>query len=196
MFFRSREWKYLRYDIMQRWERLLIRQWINQNPKIVTGITAVLLLLFLVIVVCQFLPGKPVQYEGPKKAWFYDLNTGELFTAKSKLLPPTKAPSGPLPDGTPAGVRAYVFYSNAPNDTDTEPFVGFLETLSPQAKQSKASLNSKTHSAKQWAKGRSFRRPDEDKWFPADSDQGRSIFNEFFVPGNNREPPLRCYPPQ
>ncbi len=196
MFFRFREWKYLRYDIMQRWQHLAIRRWINQNPKIITGITAAFFLLFLVIAVCQFIPGKPVKYKGPKKAWFYDLNTGELFTAKSKLLPPTEAPSGPLPDGTPAGVRAYVFYSNALNDTDTEPFVGFLETLSPQAKQSKASSNSKTHSAEQWAEGRSFRRPDEDKWFPADSEQGRSIFSEFFLPDDNQEPPPRCYPPQ
>ena len=143
--------------------------------------------------ICQLIPDKPLKYKEPKKAWFYDLNTGKLFTAKSKLLPPIKAPSGPLSDGKSAGVKAYVFYDNDPNGP--EPFVGFLETLSPEAKEDwAASLKSKTHSAKLWAKGRFFRRPDAQQWIPADSPEGIAIFEEFFVPNNNKEPPRICLP--
>jgi hypothetical protein len=41
--------------------------------------------------------------------WFYDLNTQQLFAGPRGAVPPIDAPSGPLPDGTPAGVRAKVF---------------------------------------------------------------------------------------
>ena len=41
--------------------------------------------------------------------WYYDLNTGQLFAGPRRSVPPIDAPSGPLPDGTPAGVRAHVF---------------------------------------------------------------------------------------
>jgi len=47
----------------------------------------------------------------PGKTWFYDLNTQELFAAPGDLVPPIEAPSGPLPDGTPAGVQAMVLAS-------------------------------------------------------------------------------------
>lgn len=41
--------------------------------------------------------------------WFYDLNTSQLFPGPRGAIPPIDAPSGPLPDGSPAGVRARVF---------------------------------------------------------------------------------------
>lgn len=43
-----------------------------------------------------------------KTDWYYDLQAGKLFVAWLES-PPIEAPSGKLPDGKPAGVRAYVF---------------------------------------------------------------------------------------
>ena len=195
MFFRFREWKYLRYDIMQRFQHMALRRWINHNPMLISTTTIASFLLFIIILACQLIPNKHAEPKPAKKAWFYDLNTGELFTAKSKLLPPIKAPSGPLPDGSPAGVRAYVFCYDDPNGNAPEPFIGFLETLTPEAKQNAAASKSKPHNANQWATGRSFRRPEEDNFTPADSDHGQEIFNEFFLPDGNKEP-THPYPPQ
>ncbi len=45
----------------------------------------------------------------PARDWYYDLNTKQLFAAAAGQLPPIAAPSGPLPDGSPAGVKAMVF---------------------------------------------------------------------------------------
>lgn len=45
---------------------------------------------------------------GPGRLWHLDLNSGELFPATMASAAPIAAPSGPLPDGSPAGVLAMV----------------------------------------------------------------------------------------
>lgn len=183
--------KYFWYRVKEKWQRLAIRDWINGNPKAIMGITAFSILLFFILIVNQLVSQKSVAVKVPANEWFYDLNTSELFAAKTKSLPPIEAPSGPLPDGQPAGVRAYVFSY----DNESEEFIGFLETLTPEAKEQKAaSANSAVGGVKEWYRGRLFRRPDEDEWFPADSEEGRAIFQEFFSPDNDKEPPRYCLP--
>lgn len=68
--------------------------------------------------------------DGPKKLWFYDLNTGELFAGNVAELPPIAAPSGDFMGG-PAGVLASVIKIEG----SSEKKVAFLQTYSPQAKQ-------------------------------------------------------------
>lgn len=53
--------------------------------------------------------------------WFFDLNTGELFIARSDQLPPIDVLTGPEP-----GVRARVFSCGTCDDPNTH-FIGWLE---------------------------------------------------------------------
>ena len=128
MDFKIPDW--LSYEIQRRWERLAVRGWVNKNPRIIIGVMCVSVFVLLLIVIDLSSGGEDVKVEDYKKGWFYDLNAGELFTAKSDLVPPIEAPSGPLPNGEPAGVRAYVFsFAYEPNESNR--FVGFLETTDP-----------------------------------------------------------------
>jgi hypothetical protein len=91
-------------------------------------------LILLTTVIGLLSSGEAPKVKEYKKGWFYDLNTGKLFVAKSKLIPPIEAPSGPLENGKPAGVKAYVFsYKYEPNES--ERFIGFLETFTPESNQ-------------------------------------------------------------
>ncbi|MHC5146290.1 MAG: hypothetical protein ACYSOK_04230 [Planctomycetota bacterium] len=174
-----RELKHFYYEMEDRWQRLGVKEWIEWHPRAVIGITIACFLVFVMIAIAQLTPDTPNPPEESKQTWFYDLNTKKLFIAKSSKLPPIKTASGELPDGTPAGVRAYVFM---PTDQQqpTEPFIGFLETLSPEGRKIQKSYDPKNHNAKQWAKGRLFRRPDDQQWFPADSPEGMEIYTNCF----------------
>lgn len=187
--FRLPDW--LRYEIQQRWEQLAgaVREKVNQNPKIVIAITAVSVSILLLIVIGQFTSGGTVKkIEDYKKAWFYDLNTGELFIARSDVIPPIEAPSGPLPNGQPAGVKAYVFtYTYEPNESEV--FIGFLETTNPNAEQDASD------SAQQWGQGKLVRRIDDEQWMPGNSREGRTILEEIFLPNKSGETPS-YYPPE
>ena len=73
----------------------------------------------------------------PKRSgqiWYYDLNNGRLFTGKATDIAPIDAPSGPLPGGAPAGVKAYVF-SYGDCDDESQRFVAWLERASRNAKR-------------------------------------------------------------
>ncbi|GAH59861.1 unnamed protein product, partial [marine sediment metagenome] len=141
MFLKFPDFQYFRYELKERLERLAIRKWINQNPKIIIGITVVSVFVLLTIVIGLLSGGKAPKIKDYKKAWFYDLNTGKLFIAKSDQIPPIDAPSGPLRiespsgplrNGGPAGAKAYVFsYADEPNESNR--FIGFLETTVPRA---------------------------------------------------------------
>lgn len=86
-----------------------IREFMNNNSALVTILAVVVLVVSLGVII--------MNTRGPGVArtidlYFYDLNTGKLFTAKSDQIPPIEAPSGPLqgqPGNLPAGVRAHVY---------------------------------------------------------------------------------------
>lgn len=62
------------------------------------------------------------------QAWFYDVGSGEVFVADAAAAPPVTAPSrAVLSDGSPGGVRAYLFACGA--CTRQSRFVGYLERL-------------------------------------------------------------------
>ena len=195
MAFRIPDW--LGYEIRERWERVseklsVARRWINrQDPRIIMGITA-FSVLFLIIVVISMLSGPEVtQIPEYRKAWFYDLNTGKLFTARSDLIPPIEAPSGPLADGKPAGVKAHVFtYAYEPNES--ERFIGFLETSDPNVI---GFGKPKTDSAQNWGHGKLIRRVEDEKWVSGSSEKARAILNEVFGSNEYSQRP-RYYPPK
>jgi len=201
MFFTLPDW--LRYEIQERWERLAVRKWINKNPRIVISITIAFVLILLVVIGLLMPDRTATTVEGYKKGWFYDLNTGKLFVAESDAVPPVDAPSGALPSGRPAGVRAYVFsYAYEPNEANC--FIGFLEIPNelshplrdPGAKKEGPEfVGLEAGGAKQWGQGRLIRRVADERWVPAESDEGRAILRELFLPNENGEV-AHYFPPE
>jgi len=188
------EWKYLKYEIQERWARLAVREWINANPRIIVGTSIISVLIPVVIVIWQLTPEKMVTIEDYKKAWFYDLNTGKLFVDRSDKIAPIEAPSGPLPNGEPGGVKAYVFtYAYEPNEA--ERFIGFLETIDPNAeKDSSSSGKSRTAGGAQWGRGKLIRRVEDEQWLAGDSSEGRAILEEVLIANENGETAHYCRP--
>lgn len=185
---------WMRYEIQQRWERLAIniRGWLNKNPRIIIGITIASVSVLLIVIVVLLIPEETVKVEEYKKDWFYDVNTGKLFVAKKGLVPPVDSPWGPLANGEPAGVRAYVFsYSDEPNETNR--FIGFLEIPDPNF--SPESVSSQLKGAGLWGQGKLIRKVEEEQWYPANSEEGQSILMEFSRPNQKGQVAI-YYPPE
>lgn len=192
---------WLKYELREKWERAQgrwqlagIREWINERPKGVVWIAGLSAGLLLIVLTIQWLGATgPPEVEHIEREWYYDLNTGKLFTAEKGQTPPIAAPSGPLPSGAPAGVRAYVLsYVAEPNES--ERFIGFLERSAPANMVAKWSSRGRPSATKTWGKGRLIRRVGEQKWVPADSAAGQKIFNEAFAANENGERPTYCRP--
>lgn len=174
---------WLRYEIQRRWEQIAVRKWINNNPRLIIGVTAASVFVFLIIAIGYLMPPETINVEEYEKGWFYDLNTGELFVARAELAGPIEAPSGPLPDGKPAGIKAYVFsYVSEPNES--ERFIGFLEMPDPETEKD-SSIEAEADSRENWLPGKLIRRVDDKQWVPANSNQGQAILNEVFRVNEN-----------
>jgi hypothetical protein len=194
MDFMMPDFGYLKYEIKERWERLAIREWLSRSPKLVIGASVVLVVGLIVFGIWLTLPKKVVEVENYEKDWYYDLKHRRLFVARKGQIPPIEAPSGPLANGEPAGVRAYVFtYSNEPNTTET--FIGFLETTDPNVdKSSIGPMDLRVSGAEIWSKGRLIRRVKDKEWVEANSEEGRAILKETFRQNEAGEIPHYCPP--
>jgi hypothetical protein len=189
-------------ELRAKWERfqdrlglLALRKWVNEYPTVTQAIAAASGMLLLAVIIWLLLPAKaPPQIVTIEKEWYYDLNTGDLFIAPKGLEPPIPAPSGPLPDGKPAGVRAYVLgFGYEPNEY--ERFIGFLETTpTPEILARWPVRRENLSAAKKWGKGKLIRRTDDKIWFPADSAMGQRIMEEAFAPNEDGERPTYCRP--
>jgi len=186
--------QYFKYEFKEWLERLPIRAWINHNPKPVLAIATASVLTLFVILIWLSLPQKKVEVVEYDKEWYYDLNTCKLFTARVGQIPPIPAPSGPLPTGQPAGVRACVFsFTNEPNAPDK--FIGFLETTDPNFPKDKVSnIELRYEGSELWAKGKLIKRPEDKQWFPADSRIGRAIMKLALRPNEKGQRPYYCPP--
>lgn len=184
--FRIPKWKYLKYDIQERLENLVLRRWINSSPRIIIVITNLSVIILILVIIGMYKHNDVMKINSPSKQWFYDLNTGQLFVAPKNAVPPIAAPSGPLADGRAAGVKAYVFsYVQEPNES--ERFIGFLETTD-------ANYVGRNDTPKKWGQGMLIKRLSDTKWFPAGSRQGRGIFQQAFTPNEYGENPYYCSP--
>ena len=152
------------------------------------------MLVLLVIVISLLSPAHSSKTKPFKKAWFYDLNTGGLFTARYDKAPPVKAPSGPLPNAQPAGVKAYVLtYVDEPNESQL--FIAFLETADPnagkpEAPDTKPSIDKNAL----LIEGKLIRTIEDANWVPANSKKGRLIIKKAFRPDKNGRYPRYWLP--
>jgi hypothetical protein len=155
------------------------RERLNQNPALVMGAT-VLALLVTGGIALSFRNGpERGTTPGGTQAWFYDLNTGTLFLSHRRDLGPVAAPSGSLPDGQPAGLRAHV-YSYCLDPNESERFVGFLDKPDPHASGKRPTWKQDDFQA--WSQYRVVRRVEDKTWVPVDSEAGRAIFDELARP--------------
>lgn len=189
MAFRIPEWKYLKYDIQELWSRLSIRKWVNTNPRIIILVTNVSVIILIVVIFGMVRSSGVMKFDNYRKDWYYDLNTGQLFAKDKDLLPPISAPSGPLPNGGPAGVKAYVFsYVKDPNNS--ERFIGFLEINDPNY----TVIKNSSGEPRKWGEGKLIRRIEDKTWYRADSKQGREILKQALTPNKEGENPYYCPP--
>lgn len=94
---------------------------LDRNKLITAGLAAAaatILLIFQTV---------PARHPGePSDAWYLDLNSQTLFTAPIASIPPIEAPSGPLDDDSPAGVRAVVFACES-CESEADRTIGYLQ---------------------------------------------------------------------
>jgi hypothetical protein len=180
MDFKMPDFGYLKYEFKGWWEQLAIRDWLSRSPKLIISASVLLVFGVIAFLVWLSLPEKVEQVDTSEKEWFYDLKHRKLFIVKKGPLPPIEGPSGPLANGEPAGVRAYVFtYSDDPNTTDT--FIGFLETTDPNVDKSNIGpMDLRVSGAEVFTKGRLIRRIKDKEWVEANSKEGRAILKEVF----------------
>ena len=190
---------WLKYEIIHRWEKMdfhrkdsSLREWLQSYSSIIIIITVVCILVLLVeLVMITSNPGEEIKEQ--KKEWYYDLNTKHLFVSRARREVPIKAPSGKLPDGNLAGVRAYVFtYSNNNEPNEAERFIGFLEKPDPNLKGSEPPGN--LSGAERWGFGKLIRKEDDSSWVSANSPQGREIMKVLFSPDVNGQTATYCPP--
>jgi len=170
---------------MEQWHYTLqdlgIRDWTNDNPVIIYGGAIASIGLLLGVLAWNSRSNTPDPFKVDKKAWFYDENTGQLFVDSGKQNGPIKAPSGPGPNGEPAGVKAHV-YSHVPDPNASELFIGFLEKPNPQA-------DSKTRSL-EWGHDRLIKRETDKTWVAATSPLGREILSDLSMPNDKEQTPI------
>jgi len=174
MNFKIPDW--LKYELIDRARK--IRDYANRNPKVIMVISLSSVFILLLIII-SMLGGESRPVEEPtKKAWFYDLNTGELFADKADKQPPIDAPSGPTPEGMKAGVKANVFtYVNNPADSDL--IIGYLEKPDPNAVDSPLGGNQMAiDGVGRFGRGLLIRTIADANWYPADSSMGRRIITQ------------------
>ena len=168
----------------QWWSERGPRKWINNNPKFVVSVAALSLIILILAIIPLLRTEKIDPIKPTDNEWYYDLNTNELFIAPKGLPVPTEAPSGSLPNGKPAGVRACVL-SFALEPKESETFIGYLETSDP---------NTKNITGGNWSKGKLIRRIQDDQWFTIQSSKGKEIIQEAFLADINGERPIYVRP--
>ena len=156
------------------WENLRENWWQIIRRWPVLSACVVMVPVLLIVFVAVTLPTlRESRVPGvSSKEWYYDLNTGELFESKAGQMPPIESPSGPLADGTDAGVRAYVFIDSSRG----EQIIGFLEkevAIEPTDSEiTEGPVSEKL-----------LKRVDGEEWVPAASEEGRAIAKEYFSGG-------------
>lgn len=187
--------QYLRYKLQEKWERLGLRKWANNNPKIILGTSITTVSIFIVILIAQCVPSQRPNIPRIHKVWFYDINTNKLFIADNDEVAPIDAPSGKM-----AGVRAYVLsYSFEPNES--ERFIAYLEKFTPEGKKCvlicrKAGTKVTKEMILELNKNRFVCNPNDMNWFLADSNDGRLILQQAYHTNEKGQIPISCLPVQ
>jgi len=204
--FKIPEWKYFKYQIEQKWaditaskeysskpykgdsflQRLAeFRILISTHPVLKISVSLVCALLIITTLWLTLFSGEEVEIYETNLMWFYDINTGELFTAEKTSLPPIVTESGPLPDGQPAGVMANVLTYDPTGKDQSQQFIGYLVKLTEEGKLAwTEALETDSLSKMQWETGRLIKRIEDEEWVKADNPEGMRIRRLAYKPND------------
>jgi len=143
---------------------LSFREVLNKNSWLVIGVSVAVVVLASLV---AWRATTDTGYSKPriqKMAYWYDLNTEELFEAPLTHELTMETDSGPY-EGGPAGVRAHVFSCTSCRDGK---FIGWLEKPNPN-------LKGEPKTDFEMARATLIRRVDDDRWVPQGGAQGLRI---------------------
>lgn len=131
-------------------------------------------------------------------AYFFDLNTGQLFGGANGTQAPIAAPSNAgEPDSSPAGVRAYVYSCGQCGEADKQ-YIGYLEIYTPAQAGSLPEPAAKLppggallHDAQRQLVAKPSLDPE---WQPAASDAGKAIIRDARRKCSDNRFPANCLP--
>jgi len=199
------EW--LKYKVKKKLERFMpddfsfvsLRDWLDDlDRRWVIGITCGCMFIFMLVLFAAGSDEIAVESKTKEKAWFYDLNTGELFVDDADKIPPIKAPSGRLPNGEPAGVSAYVMSFEAePNHSNF--FIAYLEKFTDKGKEyeqlfRKSKQKVTKEAIEAWNSERLICLPDEVQWHSINSEQGLLLLKDVFKKNQKNQKPEYVQP--
>lgn len=168
-----------------------IREWMNNNPAIMTIGAVVLLIICLGVIVNQLRgPGTRAR---TIDVYYYDLNTGELFVTESDQIPPIDTDSG-----AEAGVLAYVYSCTDCSDESSRK-IGFLQKYSKEAKQMLVDAGGEPPDDPRFYEvvemnGQLVKRVEDQAWVPINSEQGYEMMEQSGVDCPEGQRPIPCYP--
>jgi hypothetical protein len=165
------------------------REFLNNNPALVTIGAIVLLIICLAIIVIQ-LSGRG-GFE-PVDLWYYDEGTGQLFIADTSEPAPIDAPSG-----AGAGVRAVVYACGECPELDegmnadaveaAGAFIAYLEKYEP--------MDAGAAEEEYYEQRTLIRTLDSDQWISMETEEGMMMMEQDY---SNRCPgeqyPTPCLP--
>jgi len=164
------------------------------SRKLLAGMVA--LIVLVIAGVSLFRQMRHADPPSPSKAWFYDLNTGKLFSGPAGALPPVVAPSGPLPDGTPAGVQAHVY--SCTDCAEATRYIAYLETSTASARERQlaAQQSKEPLPAVSFMPGEGIlvKRPGDKDWVERNSSDGQQILRELSQPCGSDKYARSCWP--
>lgn len=178
-----------------------IRHFLNQNPAVGTIAAVVVLLICLILLMARLKGGSSGGTAAtirPVQSHYYDMNTGDMFTAAGGQIPPIKAPSDAGKPDQYSGVRALVFSCEDCGDP-TKRFIGLLEQYPLEVKQAMEKARASDDPEEQMALeqldlGRLICRPEEGVWVEAESDEGRELFKSLATACAGGSRPRPCIP--
>jgi len=195
--FKLPDWKYLKYHLEQKWSDITASKayssksykgdsflqrlaefkiLISTHPVLKISISSVCAILIIATLWMSLFSSDKEKITDPDEAWFYDINTGELFTSAKTNFPPIEASSGPLQDGQPAGVLAHVLTFDPTGKDKSQQFIGYLEKFTEEGKQAwQEALETDRLAEMSSSTGRLIKRVEDEKWIKADSPEGMKI---------------------
>jgi hypothetical protein len=164
-----------------------------------TAFKLVLSILLLSAAVYFFVKLSPAREAGNGDAYFYDLQEKKLFVAPRGSIPPINGIKG----ASNAGVRAIVISPNGDPSDKKHRQIAYLEEYSPEIKalfeevrrarlagrSEEGRIDRRDVTANTWV-----RRLQDAAWQPLNSPEGRTIAEEWNVPGPDGQKPTVCSP--
>ncbi|MFP4144471.1 MAG: hypothetical protein ACLFV3_04950 [Phycisphaeraceae bacterium] len=160
-----------------------MREWLNKNSALVTVVAVVILVVALGVILLSGGENNPT---AERESYYYDLNTGEIFTASAALDPPFETDAGG------EGVSAAIFgCGECPEDLS-----GMTEAdLKENNLYLLYLLRSPVEGEGVPPNEDMVRRPNMNEWIPAFTPPGEGVMYPGSIPcPGGRQEIVRCQP--